>query len=282
MAGAEKDLGCFEIRYRSDQKPALPPPFQVFDATAVNQPAYRELSAFERFVGDRIWDQYAHTGLFSPRFLEKTGLDVQTFLRFMDDHPEQDVYLFHPFPRELSLANHFLELAELEHPGITAALDHVWCRLQGQVRPDLRLPQEALLCCHCHYMVGSRRFWSAYGSFISGFMDLLRREAAGPLHASTPYTLSRTEDTHLPMAVFAFERSLSLFLAQHKGRWRVANFSQTPIAGWVPPELFTGEAELVNQLQARMQGVNGEQAESARQLAVRTYYEHRRRVCAPA
>lgn len=272
------DIGCFEILYLPGQTQRLPEPFQGFDVSDINEAPYRELQAFHRFAKERAWNRHEYSGLFSPRFLAKTGLTSQAFVRFMREHPGHDIYLFHPFPRELSIANHFLELAEMEHPGITAGLDYVWSQVMECRRPDILLPEDAIHCCHCNYFVASKRFWSEYGRFVERFMELLNSRDDGPLHALTPYTLSKADEQQLPLAVFVFERSLSLFLKHHDHRWATVNLAYTPDARWSPPELFPGEDPYVAHLGAEISNgsENAAELQLRRRAAVHTYYQHRK------
>lgn len=165
----------------------------------------------------------------------------------MLNNPGYDAYLFHPYPRELELQNTFLDLAELEHPGITASLDQVWQVLLGRQRPTVQLPHQQHICCHCNYIMGTPRFWDSYSQFVLGFVNLLRTPQGQFLMQATPYTLSKTNDRSLPIAVFVFERALSHWIAEQLEPEQVLSF--TGISNdWHAPEIFPGEADLVRKL----------------------------------
>ncbi len=248
-----------------------------FNAVSCNRPLFRELSAFLAFAESRQWARHDLSGLFSPRCLEKLGVSATQFNSFVTENPGFDVYLFHPFPRERLIANHFMELAELEHPGITSVLSSVWDVLFGRYLPIVSSVDDADLWCHCNYFLGSRRFWQEYSVFIQDFMRLMesKSELAGRLLELTPYSLSKTSDDFLPLSVFVFERSLTHFLADRNGGLRVANFFSM-MDSWKPPELFAGEESVVNDL---LQGVNQlplHLNQVGRELAVSTYYFRRK------
>lgn len=270
-------LGLFELFYEPGQQPRLPAPFQPFDARGVNRTEYRELQAFRLFANSDTWAGFGRSGLFSPRFLDKMGIAIDDVVRFVAAHGDADVCLFHPYPRELSLANHFLELAELEHPGITDTLQWVWARIFDAPLPRMDASADASLCCHCNYVLGSTRFWQGYAPFVNAYMRLLDTPSGNPLQQPTPYTLTRTGDRTLPLGVFAFERALSHYLKQCGTGLKVVNYAFSG-RSWQPPELFAGEAALVDRLLAgiRTPAASGEPEAQRRRQAVRHYFEHRR------
>jgi hypothetical protein len=240
-------LGAYELLYEEGQQPILGAPFLSLNTASFNQSNMRELLAFEYFCRHRLWGQHSVSGLFSPRFTQKTGITGAQLQQFVHSNPGYEAYLFHPYPRELQLQNTFLDLAELEHPGITAALDQVWQLLVGRQRPTVQLPQQQHLCCHCNYLLGTPQFWQAYSQFVLSFVSLLRKPQGAFLLQATPYTLSKTNDSQLPMAVFAFERALSHFITDHLLPTKVINYAYH-VGAWQAPELFHDERRIVQAL----------------------------------
>lgn len=241
------NLGAYELLYEDGQQPTLGSPFLSLNTANFNQPDLRELLAFEYFCQHRLWAQHSVSGLFSPRFTQKTGITGTQLRQFVLNNQGYEAYLFHPYPRELKLQHTFLDLAELEHPGIIAALDQVWQILLDRQRPTVQLPQQQHICCHCNYILATPVFWQAYSQFVFSFMHLLRSPEGQFMLQPSPYTLSKTTDRFLPLAVFTFERALSHWIAQQLQPAQVLNYFDNR-NDWCAPEVFPGEADFVRNL----------------------------------
>ena len=270
------NLGAYELLYEEGQQPVLGAPFLPLNTASFNQSDLRELLAFEYFCQQRIWQQHSVSGLFSPRFTQKTGITGTQLQQFVDNNPGYDAYLFHPYPREIQIQNTFLDLAELEHPGITSALDQVWQLVLGRRRPTVELPQQKHICCHCNYILGTPRFWQAYSQFVLGFVDLLRKPQGQFLLQATPYTLSKTNDSQLPMAVFAFERALTHWIAERLKPAQVLAYSFND-NDWLAPEVFSGEADFVGKLKSVFElPLQHHTKINQKALATHAYYYYRK------
>jgi len=268
-------LGSFEILYATGQHPSLGSDFLGFDAVSVNKSIYRELFAFGDFVRQERWLHYDLSGLFSPKFFSKTGISQSDYMSFIVDNPGYDVYLFHPYPRELSLANHFLELAELEHPGISRALSDVWCSIFRFPPSLVDAHVDKRICCHSNYFLGSQRFWIEYSVFVSRFIQFMESAEGWILREFTPYTLTKSCDRALPLGVFVFERALSIFLKSKTEEFRVINYAYSG-RDWSPPEIFAGEEKFVNELLGMVEAVDQSKRSGAYTAALHTYYNYRR------
>ncbi|MEP2944633.1 MAG: hypothetical protein ABJN11_10475 [Lentilitoribacter sp.] len=266
-------LGLFQVVYDEKTRKNIPNLFRPLDISKQNKPDLRELVAFKQFTQNRTWDKFRYSGIFSPKFLQKTRINPQEMVDFINKNPGHDIYLFHPYPLEFSIANHFLELAELEHPGITDALSHVWSLIFDTQLPHIELPKEMHLVCHCNFFVASPRFWKKYSVFVSKFYELAAENNNRKLLKFTPYTLSEIPNDSLQMSTFCFERALSLFIKDQAGELSSVNYcSHHP--DHVYPELFDGEITFV---QTKLHSIlKSENKEMERSAAVLEYYNHRR------
>lgn len=274
-------VGNFELLYKKEQSQSLAGDFFPYDCSSVNRPEYREIFGFRKFVNEKPWMAFSHSGLFSSKFFDKMGITSAELNFFLETNPGYDVYLFHPYPKELSIANHFMELAELEHPGISEMVALVWDRIFNCPPPVLTIPDDQGLICHCNYFIGSKFFWKGYLHFINRFCELLVHESGKPLRDLTPYTLSRNSETHLPIAVFVFERCLSHYLKMRSDELSVISYGLENSA-WVPPEIFVGEHNYVDELKLQINtAVLADPVVSnfEREKAVRSYYESRKERC---
>jgi len=272
------NLGAYEILYTQGQRPLLGNPFISLNTADFNEPTLRELVAFEFFCREEIWTRHSVSGLLSPRFTKKTGIETCDVKQFINNNPEREIYLFHPYPRELRIQRHFMELAELEHPGISNALSRVWTKILDKELPRIYLPSQSNLCCHCNFILAKSAFWEKYSGFVISFMELLRRGDGTFLLQPTPYTLTKTGDKKLPIAVFVFERALSHFIYEEFDASTVLNYTYTK-PGYYPPELFTGEDEYVNNLIGKYHSADNSKKslpESQASRATLEYYSYRK------
>jgi len=266
----------YEILFDKKIPKKLNGDFVAYDTTDVNQQIYYELSAFKKFSKSAKWNQGDLSGLFSPRFALKARISHSQINSFISENPEYDIYLFHPYPRELSIANSFLDLAELEHPGITKALKEVWLKLYYSPLPSVDAQTDKILCCHCNYFIANSFFWQDYSIHIKRYMDYLKSREGEMLTRDSSYTLSRVNQKTAPLGVFVFERTLSHFLKFNKNKYKVANY--TYMTDYEPPELFDGEKAYVKKLLNYINQEPSDNISSRRSEAIKQYYNHRKKV----
>lgn len=270
-------IGLYEIGYSRGKPRQLDESFQRYDSSDVNNPPYREIPAFYKFASSNLWRGEGYFGLFSPRFTIKTGVTGTEVERFIHQTPGYDIYLFHPYPREILIANEFLSLAELEHAGISDALNNVWINIFGRPRPLVHLKNDFALCCHCNYFVANQRFWNGYSKFVKRFYAYLFSEEGSVLRSYTEYTLDTSGDTHLPLGVFAFERCLTLYLSMKREEISSVNYAFANQA-WSPVDSFYDEEQYCSTLMKRVRAAieSGTYSARAYDLAIAAYYNYRK------
>lgn len=274
MKTDKEHLAVYQIAYDNSTCNAVFDEIETFNISSKNIPKFREINAIKLFTASKPWEKHKYTGIFSPRFSEKTQITYSQIAEFISEEQDADIFLFHPYPLEFSIANGFLDLAELEHPGITQALEDVWCKIFNDSLPYVSCRDDVSLICHCNYFIASESFWENYSNFVDQYWDYL---IAGnnTLQNKTDYTLSKSKDIDLPLGVFAFERALTLFLKYHEEKFTVGNFSD-----WNKrhkfPELFKGELELISGIKNVLDLYPIEQQIEARFHSVQFYYEMRK------
>jgi hypothetical protein len=268
-------INLFEIRYSHSKKYTQDPGFIFYDALESNNSALREYPFFLKFANGIAFDNINLYGLFSPRFNEKTKLSSNEIKIFLNDNPGMDIYLFHPYPYELSITNDFLKLADLEHPGIVNEINKFWNYLYNKDAPHIQIPKYLKYCCHCNYFVANGVFWKKYKYFINKFSEYCRIKKPDLIFSETDYNLSLNTTKKLPMLVFVFERLLTFFLVENLNTFSVVNYMFSD--RWDPPELFDGEAFFVQELRKKLlwgsvRGLN----EKATSIAVEKYFNLRK------
>jgi hypothetical protein len=269
-------LNLYEIKYGVDQPKMLDEYFSVFDTLDVNRPRLREITAFNKFAALRSWELVGYSGIFSPRFTDKTGITGKDISGFLASHTTFDICLFHPFPMEVSISGDYLHLPELEHPGISDALERVWQDVLGQRLPSVYCPEDYMLVGHCNYFIANKKFWNGYSKFILSFYEYLSCERGLFLHQDSKYTLSSTSDYQLPLAVFVFERCLIYYLKSFENDLTITNYAYH-VDLWRPKEHFLGEHDLCERIRDQLASVDGKRInkKDAFTHAISTYYHYR-------
>lgn len=263
----EKKITLFEAYYSDCQKKSLDPGFELYDSREINEHLYREVPIFKKFCLTSSWSGSEYSGLFSPRFTEKTGLTSDHIRDFIYSKPGADIYLFHPFKYELAVSSDFMQLAELEHPGIKGELNNIWREIFSQNLPIVDSRNDFNLCCHCNYFVANKSFWGEYSKFILEFsQNWLKSDL-------TQYSLAKDGMLNLPMSVFMFERALTHYLKDHT-EFAVENYSAH--SDWEQIELFKGEKLFCDELIAKILKSPETERSELFDLATKAYYFYRR------
>ncbi len=262
----------YEFIYEKNQKRKLGSDFVEFEYIDIANPKLREIVGFNKFCDLSAWKLSEYSGLFSPNFLTKLNLNANQVFDFINKNPGREIYLFHPYPYEIKIQNHFLSLAELEHPGITEALKSVWKYIFNEKLPNVQLLENENICCHCNYFVGSRTFWGGYSYFVKSFFNLLNSFEGKFLWNEVEYSLNPRNESTLPMAVFVFERALTHYIKSFMKIEQVINYS-TSFEGknsWEPKALFPNENIIVDDL------IHSIEPGLTKDNATKVYYQYRK------
>lgn len=229
------------IKHDDNRKPG--PDLNVLDVSKDNIAEFREYNAFRTYCLDALYLTSDYSGLVSPKFEQKTGLSLNKALEHADE--TVDIILFHPYPLELTLQSHFMQLAELEHPGITSKLNKLWYKIFGSDLPRVSLPECVLYCCHCNYFLANNRFWRSYSLVIKKIDELFcSGELDEFLYDSSPYNLRTDTDKMVSFFPFMFERLLTHYLYDNRENFVVRNISLD--TDFFPVPVFKGESKIVS------------------------------------
>ncbi|MEP2981265.1 MAG: hypothetical protein ABJO86_17385 [Lentilitoribacter sp.] len=244
MSNSSFDACLYQILYDKNLKYNNESGLVNFDISSISSQDYREIIAFEKFARVRQWEKHEFSGLLSPKFSKKTGISISKAYEFINSSNEYDVFLFHPYKRELALRNDFLDLSELEHPNITQNLSKIWKQILGEQLPNVSTKRDGHLFCHCNYFVASKRFWEHYGQFIGDLWSMVKTGTADFVKQHTPYEMSGNRHKTLPQLCFIFERTLTLFLKQYENKYRSINYFDYDKSHKFP-EVFPGEEKTI-------------------------------------
>ncbi len=210
------DIGIYEPIYRPGQTLAQPE-FRALRGDN-ERPHLRELQFYEKLYEDRVHLQHDLTGLFSPRFGEKTGLSAHDVIAFVEENSDGEVFTFNAVPRAPYYAYNIWMQGELAHPGIMS----VGQNLLDACRIDVRLADVGRhgpdVWCFSNFWLGSRRFWEDYvGGLVQPLLTFVQQN---PEHPSVLAAMEITyHDKPTPFLPFIVERLFNTFLSAHEA-WR--------------------------------------------------------------
>ncbi|CAM3850426.1 hypothetical protein CCOS865_03590 [Pseudomonas reidholzensis] len=241
-----------QIFYSDETRALLEPGYTPLDNVG-QRPDWAEYWPMRNLLMDKPLDENAFYGVLSPRFKQKTGLDAEHVLRFVESAPDDaDVLLFPVFfPDGARYENIFIQ-ALVHHPNIWP----VCVEMARQVAPGVDLEtlvMDSKQAQFCNYFIAKPRFWRHWFSKAESIFQAA--ELARDGQWSTPYgqalnmpTLHRGTQGY-ECKVFVMERLLSLLLATDS-QWRVhVNAAMLPSAsdGGFTPQLIE-----LDQLKSRL------------------------------
>jgi predicted O-linked N-acetylglucosamine transferase (SPINDLY family) len=126
----EKSVRLYQIAYSEETRASVLPPFLVLDNMENPRADWQEYWPIRKFLLEAELDEGSYYGFFSPRFLEKTGLDAMDVIAFISQHSsETDVFTFSPQPDMGAFFLNVFEQNELFDPGFMDAsqayVDHL-------------------------------------------------------------------------------------------------------------------------------------------------------------
>jgi len=194
------------------------PDFLPFDVTADPQPERRETAHMLNFWRQGLHREYPVSGLLSPKFSAKTGINGKVFNAFIENNPDYDVWFINPFPHYYYLSYNIWEHGELWYPGLCARASRVFAA--AGIAVDLtnfpRSTKNTLL--FSNIWAGTAKFWDQFMTFVSTLS--MHAEKIIDVFDEIPYENSKS--VYFP---FIFERLFTTFLVMHPGiRARYANF----------------------------------------------------------
>ena len=173
-------------------------------------PLEREFPTYKFFYYEKIYLEADLTGILSPKFKEKTGLNGDQFKKIIKDNPGYDCYFINPFESDLYLFFNIWTQAECCHPGIFEISKSLIKKVTGlDITQMPRATHRDL--AFCNFWVGSQAFWEKFIPFCEKISKEMLLERDIFFKTTTHYNKS-----NLPFYPFVIERLFSTFLSFNK------------------------------------------------------------------
>lgn len=203
------ESSIYQIYYDDEQIPLLDPNFIPYNNSKAISPKQFEYDVFINLYENKLYEKTRLMGAVSWKFNEKTGINGNEFLKFIQNNPGYDVYFINPFPKLIKFANPWLQ-GEVHHANLVRITESIFKELNYPI--DLRkVRNDIFTTAYCNYWVGNHYFWKRYMDFTRPIYNYIFQSA--PL-ALRELCLEKSADSLSDYSYypFIFERLFSLFL----------------------------------------------------------------------
>jgi hypothetical protein len=218
-----KPLGIHTICYLPGMMDTVDPDFLPFDVSAEPQEERRETAHMLTFWRLGKHRDYEVSGLLSPKFAQKTGINGAIFNDFVAGNPGYDVWFVDPYPHYFYLSYNIWEHGEIWYAGLCerASLLFAAAGLAIDLEKFPRSTRSTLL--FSNIWAGTTQLWDRFMAFVSRIAT--HAEAVPGVFDTVPY-----EDGRAVYFPFIFERLFTTFLVLHPDvRAGYANFQMAHI-----------------------------------------------------
>lgn len=208
----------YQIFYSAATRAQLDPGFIPLDNLANERPDWREYWPIRQFLLKNPPTGDDFIGFFSPKFLEKTGLQSSQVVDFISRQTQDcDVILFSPFFDQIAAYWSIFEHGINHHPGIFQTFKMVTELLAPGTALET-LSTDSRNTVFSNYFAARPAFWNAWlekNERLFAIAESGNDELADKLNTTVKYA-----EQDLTAKVFVMERVATLMLATDS-RWRV-------------------------------------------------------------
>lgn len=210
------NMKIFQIYYKPEQLAELDPAFEPCDNTDNPRPELREWHVWDREYKKCCKEKLDYWGFVSWKFKDKSNLNGQEVIDFINQNPGYDLYLINPCIVNEAVFVNSWEQGDIHHPDISK-IGNIFLEKIGIKDPavkDVVLDRNATT--FANYIVGSRAFWD---KFIKFTKQIFEEADNDPEFKEMVFGLGRSNYAHdksLPMFTFLIERLIPTFIDMNK------------------------------------------------------------------
>jgi hypothetical protein len=150
------------IVYSEAVRAQVPTGWLHLDNLANPRPDWFEYWPIRQYLLNQPLDEQAFYGFFSPKFCDKTQLNLAQVQAFVQQHAaDTDVFLFSPQPDMGAFFLNVFEQGETFDPGLIAAYEG-FLGTQGLQLPLKNLVMDSRQVCFSNYFIAKPAFWRAW------------------------------------------------------------------------------------------------------------------------
>lgn len=225
------NIALYQIWYDEHSKPADNSGLHAFDCRHNPEFLKREIAHLLRFYDDvvRHGNDDDYFALLSPRFYEKTGIDMHQVTNFIKNNQGHDVYLFNPYPMNVYCNFNVWEHGEDNHVGLKELANHLFMTAGFEFDVNALHRNNIYTTVYCNYWVASKVF---FDDFIAVLRSLDNAIDTMPDEQKSKYFSETTYRTQASFYPFIFERIICSYLLKNPQFNSCPYVYQNPFRGY--------------------------------------------------
>jgi tetratricopeptide (TPR) repeat protein len=233
-----KECRIYQIYYDETTKDSVDPCFIPLDNMENARPDWCEYWLIRKILMNNTFDDDTYLGFFSPKFLQKTGMEGYRVLELVR-HFDGDVLSLSPYFDQGAMYPSPFAQGEFNHPGLIKTTQE----LLSLLKIDLDL--ESLVCdqsttIFCNYFVARYSFWKRWFAYAERIFNLCEGPDCELKRRLTTVTKYR-EGTQYAMKIFIMERLVTIVMEELGIKARVGiNVADAPQLLQGPKENLSG------------------------------------------
>ena len=205
-------MKIYQIWYDDISKSHIDTNFISFDNTNPEKPNEFEYGVMRKIYHSECWSDINYLGILSWKFKQKTHINANTAINFINKNPGYDVYTFNPFHYAKNIQSVWLQ-GELCHPGILDLTKFLFTKANIDIN-ILSIPQTTTMHCFCNYWVANKKFWDTYMSYTEKLYAVIYDNEQHILDKL--FIIQADVQIKSGMFSFIFERMFSTVVAAHQ------------------------------------------------------------------
>lgn len=202
----------FQIYFKPELKDQCDPAFEPLDNTANPRPELREWDVWNRYHEQRLDEGLDLWGYVSWKFKEKTNLEGNQILDWINANPGHDVYLINPCILNEAVFINSWEQGDFYHPNISDIGNKFLSKI-GYSDVDVKsVVLDRNKTVFANYIVGSRDFWIRFMEFSRKLFTEAEKDNTFKDDVFGAGRSNYAHDNSLPNFTFLIERLIPTFL----------------------------------------------------------------------
>lgn len=207
-----KSTKIFQLYYKPEQEELLDPAFIPYDNTENLRPDLREWHIWNKEYVNCLRDDLKLWGFVSWKFKEKTGLDGQQFVDFINDNPGYDVYFINPALINEAVFINSWEQGDIHHPNISDIGNTFFKKLGYENLNVKEVVLDRNITMFANYIVGNRKFWDEFMDFSNKLFIEADKDPEFHQQVFGEGMSNYSGDPSLPNFTFLIERLIPTFI----------------------------------------------------------------------
>ena len=213
------NLSIYQCYYDDSQLGELSKEFIPYNNTGDENYMFREYILWKKLYHKHI---DGHWGIVSWRWPEKTRLDAQEFVSWINNNPGYDMYYFDPSLETIPYKNLWVQ-GDQWHPGMVNFCNRLLQKMN--IDKDIRdIEYKAKHFACSSFFIGNNKFWDNYLNFVNEVitLSLFDNEMKNYLFD----TKQQYNGVDIPFFCFVVERLFSLYYYLNEDK---CNFLKFPV-----------------------------------------------------